>query len=116
MVQIKFETLQGFAEFPTPCVLVKDHNKGGVERWFPYFGSGVCVEKMQHPFYTSKAYTPREYLLQARTDYYCKMFEKAFGNDTLFCYDLNHVKNKLLKLLEAMDYQMPFMDKYEIVR
>lgn len=116
MVQIKFETMQGFEEFPTPYVLVRDHYKGGVERWFSYFGPGVCIEKLSRPFYKKGGYQRFEYLFQARTDYYIDMFIKAFGNDTLYCYDLNHVRNKLLKLLATMDYQKPFMEKYEIVR
>lgn len=120
MVQIKFTSLRGFAEFPTPEVLVRNKRLGGREQWIDWFGAGIHIDDYELNQYT-RAYLTKDnkyvrYALSARTDEMSKVMIACFGTDVIYAASLETIKNKLLKMLEYMDYTRPYFGDYEIVR
>lgn len=114
MVQIKFTSLRGFAEFPTPEVLVRNKLLGGREQWLDWFGSGIHIDDYDLNRFTNGF--PKRYSLSARTDEMSNVMIACFGTDVIYTDSLETIKNKLLKMLEYMDYTRPYYGNYEIVR
>ena len=119
-VQIRFTRIKGFEEFPHIEILIKNHHKGGVEEWFVWFGSSIHIDDYELNQYTraylTKDYKYVRYVLSARTDEMSKVMIACFGTDVIYAASLETIKNKMLKMLEYMDYTRPHYEKYEIVR
>lgn len=120
MVHTRFTTMKGFEEFPHFEVLIKNHYKGGVEEWFEWFGPGIHIDDYELNQYT-RAYLTKDdkyvrYVLFARTDEMSDVMIACFGTDFIHAASLETIKNKLLKMLEYMDYTRPYYGNYEIVR
>lgn len=119
MPQIRFDTMQGFEEYPIPKVLVRNWRHGGREEWFDWFGSSIHIDDYERnrycrPILDSEG-IPQRYTLSARTDEMSEVMIACFGTDVLRLSSLDMVKNRLCRMLHKMNYTRRFYEKYEIV-
>ena len=117
-VNIKFESLVGFWDYPRPYVKIINHYKEDKEEWFDWFGSGVKIERIPHPLIDRDSYTIKPYILAAMTPTYSQVFIQLFGDDFLFASSTETIKTKLLKVLEYMEYKHPYDSEnhFEIIK
>jgi hypothetical protein len=112
-VEIKFEALKGFEEYPRPYVKIINHYKEDKEEWFDWFGCNVKIERTPTPLIDRETY-----ILAAMNQTYSDIFIQLFGDDFLREVSTETIKRKLLKVLEYMDYKHPYDSKgyYEIIK
>jgi hypothetical protein len=111
-VEIKFEALKGFEEYPRPYVKIINHYKEDKEEWFDWFGCNVKIERTPIPLIN------KPYVLVAMNQIYSDIFIQLFGDDFLHEFSTETIKAKLLKVLEYMEYKHPYDSKgyYEIIK
>ena len=117
-VEIKFEALKGFEDYPIPYVKIINHYKEDKEEWFDWFNSSVKIERRPNPLIDRETGTIKPYVLAAMTPTYSHTFVKLFGDDFLFESSTETIKSKLLKVLEYMEYKHPddYKGYYEIIK
>lgn len=117
-VEIKFEALKGFEEFPTAYVKIKNHYKEGKEEWFDWFGCSVKIERTEIPLIDRETGVCKHFILAAMNPTYSHVFIQLFGDDFLREISTETIKRKLLKVLEYMEYKHPYDYKgyYEIIK
>ena len=117
-VEIKFEALKGFEEFPTAYVKIRNHYKEGKEEWFDWFGCSVKIERTEIPLIDRETGVCKHFILAAMNQTYSDIFIQLFGDDFFRESSTETIKRKLLKVLEYMEYKHPYDYKgyYEIIK
>ena len=64
-VEIKFESLKGFEEYPKPYVKIINHYKEDKEEWFDWFGCSVKIERTPIPLIDRETYVVKPFILAA---------------------------------------------------
>lgn len=117
-VEIKFEALKGFEEYPTAYVKIINHYKEDKEEWFDWFGCSVKIERTPIPLINRETGVVKPFILAAMNQTYSDIFIQLFGDDFLREISTETIKRKLLKVLEYMEYKHPYDYKgqYEIIK
>ena len=111
MVQIRFDFLKGFEEFPIPKVFVHDLRRGK-DLWVDWFGPYIHIDDYNRNAFTHGFF--EQYSLSARSDEFSRAMIECFGNDMLFLHTLEEVKCKLVVLIKYLGGQRPFYENYKV--
>ena len=111
MVQIRFDFLKGFEEFPIPKVFVQDLCSGR-DLWIDWFGPYIHIDDYECNSFTHRF--SERYSLSARSDEISKAMIECFGNDMLFLNTLEEIKHKLVALIKYLKGQRPFYENYKV--